>query len=367
MKKVFLTMFCVIIVLLMMNMKVKSDARLSVSAQCAVLLDSQSGRVLYEKNSGEQRPIASISKIMTALVAIENSNLDEYVTISKKATLQIGSSLYLEEGTQIKLRDLLYGLMLRSGNDAAYAIAEHVAGNVNTFVLMMNEKAKSLGLRDSTFENPSGLDENNRNISTAYDMAIISKNAMENVLFREINNTSIHRAETKDGKFFVWSNKHKLIKGYDFIIGGKTGYTKLAKRTLVSVANKNNFELISVTLNGPDDWNDHMKLFDYGFKEYDLKIVLEKGIFEVKKLNDIFYIDDQVVYPMRNEEMNDFKIVIDVDSLSNQPYLLLVKDNQVMLRKEIIRYDSTHSVLKDSITIIDIWNGMKEFIREMLW
>jgi len=348
-------------------MKAKSENEFTVDAQCAILVESQSGRVLYEKNSGEQRAIASISKIMTALIAIENAHLDDYVTISEKATLQIGSSLYLSAGDQILLKDLLYGLMLRSGNDAAYAIAEHVSGDVESFVLLMNEKAKALGLQDSTFENPSGLDEDNRNISTAYDMAMIARNAMDNPLFREINHTTVHKAKTLNDKYYVWTNKHRLIKGYEFVIGGKTGYTQLAKRTLVTVASKNDMELIAVTLNGPDDWNDHLQLFEYGFENYDLKTILEKGIFEVKQLNEIFYIDDKIVYPLKDEEINEFKLVIDIDAPSNKPYLLFIRDNNVMLKKEVSRYDASHRMLNQSYTIIDLWDGIIEIIREMFW
>ena len=223
-----------------------------------VLMESHTKRVLYEKNAHIQRPVASISKIMTAIIAIENVNLDDYVVVSKEATEQIGSSLYLRLGEEITIRDLLYGLMLRSGNDAAYLIAEYVGGNIDNFVYLMNEKAKELGLRNSTFENPSGLDEDSKNISTAYDMALITKYAMDNPLFRKITNTIRYRAQTKDGTIYLWHNKHRLINRYDYIIGGKTGYTKLAKRTLVSVGNKDDLELIVVTLNSGDDWNDHL-------------------------------------------------------------------------------------------------------------
>ncbi len=366
MKKLIFIVVCMMIIFAL-NIKVNGQQDIEVGAQCAILMDSETGRVLYEKNSDEQRPIASISKIMTALVAIENGYLDDYVTISKEATLQIGSSLYLEEGLQIKLRDLVYGLLLRSGNDAAYAIAEHVGGDVNTFVLLMNEKAKELGLKQSTFENPSGLDEDSRNISTAYDMAVITQYAMNNVIYREINNTSVHKAETKDGKYFVWSNKHRLIKGYEFVIGGKTGYTKLAKRTLVSVAKKENMELIVVTLNGPDDWHDHLKLFEYGFTEFNLRTIIEKGIFEVKQLDQIFYLDDKITFPMKDDEIDDFKIVIDVNKQQDKTYLLLVKENEVLFRQEIKEYDESHSVLNDSFDILDLWNGIIQFIRELLW
>lgn len=364
MKKVISYLLLLIIFILILSTK-HVEAKIGVSAQCAVLMESHTKRVLYEKEPHLQRSVASISKIMTAIIAIENKNLDDYILVSKKATEQIGSSLYLKEGEEITLRDLIYGLMLRSGNDAAYLIAEHVGGSIENFVYLMNEKAKSLGMYNSIFENPSGLDEDSKNISTAYDMALITKYAMDNPLFREINNTSTYRAKTKDGNVYVWHNKHRLINRYDYIIGGKTGFTKQAKRTLVSVGNKNNLELIVVTLNGGDDWNDHLNLFNYGFSEFDLYTLMKKGIFEVKELNKIFYLDDKLVYPMKKEEYNQFKIFIEYDE--KNAYLLLVKDEEVFLRKEIKEYDKNSSVLKDSITIEDIWRGMIFMVREIFW
>lgn len=367
MKKLISTLILMSLVVLLKTSQVQSVSDINVSSECAVLIEGQSGRVLYDKDMHVQRPIASISKIMTAIIAIENGKLDKYVTISKNATLQVGSSLYIPEGEEVLLKDLLYGLLLRSGNDAAFAIAEFVSGDVTNFVILMNEKAKILGLNNTTFENPSGLDEDSRNISTAYDMAIISKYAMDNPLYREINNTSVHRTKTKNDNYYVWKNKHKLIKGYDFIIGGKTGYTKLAKRTLVTVAKKNEMELIAVTLNGPDDWNDHMNLFDYGFEEYEMKLIIKKGIFEVKKLNQIFYVDDKIVYPMRDDELNEYKIVIDFRELENVSYLLFVKNEELVFKKDIKPYDDSNSILKDSFTIVDLWDGIIEIVRDMLW
>lgn len=343
-----------------------AEAKIKISAECVVLMESHTKRVLYEKNAHIQRPVASISKIMTAIIAIENVNLDDYVVVSKEATEQIGSSLYLRLGEEITIRDLLYGLMLRSGNDAAYLIAEYVGGNIDNFVYLMNEKAKELGLRNSTFENPSGLDEDSKNISTAYDMALITKYAMDNPLFRKITNTISYRAQTKDGTIYLWHNKHRLINRYDYIIGGKTGYTKLAKRTLVSVGNKDDLELIVVTLNSGDDWNDHLKLFDYGFSEYNMYLIMKKGIFEVKELDKIFYLDDQLIYPLTEDEYNQFKIFIDVNEQTNKTFLLIVKEQEVIYQVEIKEYEQ-NALLKNSLTLLDLWEGMIKFVRELFW
>ncbi len=257
----------------------------------------QVGRVLYEKCPDDQMYIASITKILTTIVAIENANLDEWVEISDNVTRQVGSALYLMLGDQVKLIDLLYGLMLRSGNDAAMAIAEFVGGDEASFVKMMNDKAKEIGMTNSVFQNPSGLDETTYNLSTARDMALIMQYAMNNPIFREITRTETHKATTKNGMTYVWHNKHKLVTGYyEYAIGGKTGFTKQARRTLVTSARKDDMELVVVTLKAGDDWNDHMNLFNYGFDNYQIKTIIEPGEIQVSNqtLSDKLYVEKMV-------------------------------------------------------------------------
>ena len=245
------------------------------SGECGVLIEQVTGRVLFEQCAQEQKYIASITKIMTAIVAIEEGQLNEEVEISKNATYQVGSSLYLKEGDGVKLVDLIYGLMLRSGNDAAMAIAEGVSGSHDEFVDLMNNKAKELGLKNTVFQNTSGLDETTYNLSSAYDMALIQQYAMNNPMFREIASTTMHQATTRNGNAYVWHNKHKLVTGrYEDAIAGKTGFTKKARRTLVTSAKRDNLELIAVTLNDGNDWNDHINLFNHGFNTYELKQVV---------------------------------------------------------------------------------------------
>jgi len=337
-----------------------------INSQCAVLMERHSGRVLYEKNAHTQRPVASISKIMTAIIAIEEGYLDEYIEISEAATRQVGSSLYLKKGDKVKLIDLIYGLLLRSGNDAAYAISEGVAGSVSNFVYLMNEKAKALGLKNTVFENPSGLDEDSKNLSTAYDFALITRYAMDNPIYRKINNTSVHQAESLNGERYTWYNKHRLINNHDYVVGGKTGYTRLAKRTLVSVGKKDDLELIVVTLNGVNDWQEHLDLLQYGFEEYKLVTLLRKGLFEVKELNQIFYLDDKIVYPIREDELNQFRFFIDVNDYQRY-YLHLVKDGEILLTKEIYLYDKSYSVLDNSFTIRDLGEELMRTFRDVFW
>lgn len=207
-----------------------------VSAKAAVLLDAASGRVLYAREPHARLPMASLTKIMTAIVALEaTSDLEEVVTVSPNAEGVEGSSIYLRAGDKIPLRDLLYGLMLRSGNDAAMAVAEHVGGSVEGFSFLMNEKAAWLGLADTHFVNPHGLDAEGH-YASAYDLAALSRYAMENPNFREIVGTRVYRPRvTPSGhgnSEAVWTNKNKLLVTYEGAEGIKTAYTDRAGRGL---------------------------------------------------------------------------------------------------------------------------------------
>nr|WP_229666607.1 D-alanyl-D-alanine carboxypeptidase family protein [Paraliobacillus quinghaiensis] len=242
------------------------EAKPLVAARNAVLLNQSNGEVLYAKSANDPQLIASITKIMTAILAIESGKMEETVTISHQASYTEGSSIYLQEGEKIKLKDLVYGLMLRSGNDAATAIAEFVGGSVEGFAFLMNEKAAWLGMTDSHFDNPHGLDSDTH-YSTAYDMATLTRHAMNNDEFVAITGAKSYHSEQRT---YAWGNKNKLLTSYyPYTIGGKTGYTKAAGRTLVSIAEKEGVMLIAVTLNDPNDWQDHIRLFDWGFKQYD--------------------------------------------------------------------------------------------------
>ncbi|EKN63077.1 D-alanyl-D-alanine carboxypeptidase [Schinkia azotoformans] len=293
----------------------KAAAFSNVSAETAILMDFESGRVLYEKAAHKKMRIASITKIMTAILAIESGKLDETVKVSDRAVRTEGSSVYLKPGEKIKLEHLVYGLMLRSGNDSAVAIAEHVGGSVEGFVYLMNQKAQEIGMRDTVFSNPHGLDDHENHFSTAYDMAILTKYAMENETYREISGTKVHKAPNPDEKWDrSWKNKNKLLTGlYEYSTGGKTGFTKRAKRTLVSTAEKDGHDLIAVTLNGPNDWNDHISMFEWGFAQYDLENVVKKGV--VHSVKDDFYKGKVVVrrdflYPVTDEEKDNLKVEV---------------------------------------------------------
>jgi serine-type D-Ala-D-Ala carboxypeptidase (penicillin-binding protein 5/6) len=275
----------------------------AVSANNAILMEASSGRVLFEKRAYDRQSIASITKIMTAIIAIESGNLDKKVTASRKAVYTEGSSIYLEQGEKMTLEDLLYGLMLRSGNDAAVAISEHVGGSEEGFTFLMNEKAKWLGMNDSHFMNPHGLDAK-EHYSSAYDMALLTKYAMDNKKFRAISGAETYLS---DARTYSWRNKNKLLtQYYKYCTGGKTGYTKKTGRTLVTTAEKDGMKLIAVTLDAPDDWNDHIQLFEWGFKNYKMKTVEKKGekLYKLDDINNLTsgYIRDDVEYPLTEDE-----------------------------------------------------------------
>jgi serine-type D-Ala-D-Ala carboxypeptidase (penicillin-binding protein 5/6) len=300
---------------LMMNFPQKTEASVSVSARSAILMEQDSGRILYQKEANEVRRIASITKIMTAILAIESGKMDDMVKVSNRAVRAEGSSIYLKAGEKIKLEDLVYGLMLRSGNDSAVAIAEHVGGSLEGFEFLMNKKAEEIGMKNTHFANPHGLDDHEDHYSTAYDMALLTRYAMKNETYQKIAGTKVHRAPNPNESWDrVWKNKNRLLTElYEYCTGGKTGYTKRAKRTLVTTASKGSLDLIAVTLNGPDDWNDHINMYETAFKTYDLVEVLPKGI--MSDIDDDFYkgrvyLKHSYKYPVTKEEKNKFKIDI---------------------------------------------------------
>ena len=258
----------------------------SISAQSAILMDTDNNIVLYEKNINEVRSVASISKIMTAILAIESGRMDDKVTIGNEIDKAYGSGIYIRKGEQLTLRDLVYGLMLRSGNDAALAIANYVGGSVDNFVILMNDKAKEIGMKSTTFNNPSGLDEDKGNYSTAYDMAKLASYAIKNDEFKKITGTKKYKLKTNMNTY-IWNNKNKMLSLYKYSTGGKTGYTETAKRTLVSYASKDNTNLVVVTLNDGNDWNDHKYLFEYGFNNYKNYTILKKG--KINIYNESYY------------------------------------------------------------------------------
>ncbi|EXX88256.1 peptidase M15, partial [Paenibacillus darwinianus] len=250
---------------------------ISTNARAAALIDVESGRILYSSRGNERMKIASLTKIMTAIVAIEHGKLSDAVRTSRRASGKEGSSIYLKVGEEMSLQNMLYGLMLRSGNDAATAIAEHVGGSEEGFVFLMNKKAEMLGLDHTRFMNPHGLDQPDH-YSSANDLAKLTAYALRNGVFRDIVKTRVKTAPNpNDAWDYKWTNKNKMLAMYDGADGVKTGYTKQAFRCLVSSATRNGQQLAAVTLNDGDDWVDHRRLLDWGFANYPLDGLAESG------------------------------------------------------------------------------------------
>lgn len=306
----------ILLILILLNISTLNSY--AISAQSAVLIDSNSGRVVYEDNAYTKLPMASTTKIMTGLLSCESGRLKDIVKVSPFASGTEGSSLWLKVGERQTLENLTYGLMLKSGNDAAVAIAEHLGGNVDAFALLMNKKAREIGALNTSFKNPHGLDDENH-YTTAFDLALITREAMKNKKFREIVSTKTYSIPMEGEAWDrALKNHNKLLWNYEGCNGVKTGFTKRCGRCLVSSAEKNGQELICVTLNAPDDWKDHKYLLDYGFENYKTKTIIEKG----EKAGSFTY-----------DKKNDRKVKL----VCNEDYKIALKDTDTIRTETIYK------------------------------
>lgn len=253
----------------------------SVSARSAVIYQPETNNFLYSKNADQRLPMASTTKIMTALVALEQADINELVAVDIAAIGIEGSSAYLREGDVLTMEELLYALLLQSANDAAVAIAYHVGGSVEGFSALMNERATALCLENTHFTNPHGLD-NEEHYTTASELAIIAAEAMKNDTFRRIVST-YKRTFVNEDRVRTYVNHNKLLRLYDGSIGIKTGFTRKSGRCLVGAAEKDGLSFITVTLDAPSDWNDHKKMLDHGFDTLE-KIILATEFDHVYKI-----------------------------------------------------------------------------------
>ena len=285
-----------------------------------IVYDSLNQYVVEGRNIDYLQSVASISKIMTAIVVIENSRLDKKITVDETINKAYGSCVYIHIKDRITIQDLLYGLMLRSGNDCALMLAKSVGGSVERFVEMMNEKARDIGMKQTHFSNPSGLDEEDEgNLSTVKEMAILYRYCCQNPLFNQIVKTKEYKR--LDGKGY-WHNKNRLLKEYPYCVGGKTGYTKKAKRTLITRAIKKQVDLIIVTFNCGNDFDKGVRNIkgNWYLFENDLLMSKEK--------------DESVSYLIHNEEMFIYR---------NQTYIKKIKlkryrfrDFYLMILKDLV-------------------------------
>lgn len=239
----------------------------SVSASSAVMIDADTIEVLYQKDAHKIRSMASTTKIMTALLAVESGKLNETVTVKEKIYIE-GTAVGFEKGDKLTLEALCYGMLLESGNDAAVLTANYLAGSEEKFSILMNKKAEEIGMCNTNFVTASGLDDENH-YTTAYDMALLGAYAVKIEKFREISSAKTYRAEFIDSdKIRTFSNHNRLLKTCDGVFGIKTGFTKKSGRCLVTACERDGKTLVAVTLNAPDDWNDHSRLYNYGYSLY---------------------------------------------------------------------------------------------------
>lgn len=302
-----------------------------VRALGAVLMDEKSGRVLWEKNSREPLPNASTTKIMTCILALESGMTEDTVTVSQNAARQPETKMGLSEGEEVKLGDLLYPLMLQSSNDAAVAIAEHIAGSTEEFCDMMDEKARELGALDTDFETPNGLDKGDHH-STAYDLALITAYALKNDEFREIISTP-QKAIKSDRRTYTAVNKDRLLKEYDGALGVKTGFTGLAGHCFVGAAERDGMTLISVVLGSgwgsfgkERKWTDTKNILNYGFDNYEYYSICEAGDYIADIGVNGAYIDsvpaiasESLEVPLSEEERSSLSVDIKLPQKADAP------------------------------------------------
>ena len=352
----------VLILLLLIPINIKAYES---SASCVVLMDMDSLNVIYGENMHDVRSVASISKIMTAIVAIENSGVNSTVTIGEEITKAYGSGIYIKQGEEITLESLLYGLMLRSGNNAALAIANYVGGDIDNFVEMMNEKAVEIGMKNTTFNNPHGLDENGGNLSTAYDMALLTSYAMQNENYRKIVSTKKYTLRT-NMNYYSWINKHKLLHSHNYITGGKTGFTDIAKRTLVTTASKDNINLVVVTLNDGNDFVDHINLFEEAFTNYSNYNILKKGEIEIIDENyytDKLYINNDFNYSLNNNEQNNVLLNFKLEKKKNYNNNDEVGIVEVLINNQKVHEEKIYVEKKEDLSF---WDKLKAWFSN-LW
>ena len=291
---------------------------LNVFATSTIVGDVDSGRILYSNHAYDKMLIASTTKIMTCILAIENIDLDKKVVVGDEVLSMYGTNIYLEVGEEISVIDLLYGLMLRSGNDSSVVLAKNVSGSEEKFVKLMNKKAAELGMNDTSFSNPHGLDDDTKNYSTAHDMFILSTYAFKNKTYRKIISTKKYITKSSL-KSYVWYNRVSILNNYKYSLGGKNGYTPSAGKVLVSYAKKDDLILCIITIDDPNIYKNHENLFEDYFKKYKNYIIIDKNDFTFAKylIKKNVYIKKDFKYPLSDLEVDKVSTLIKIYKNSN--------------------------------------------------
>lgn len=325
-------------------------------------MEISSKRILYEKNAREKQLIASTTKIMTAIIVIELGNENDVIEVGHEVLSMYGTNIYLEVGEKIKVKDLLYGLMLRSGNDAAIVLAKYIGGTEEQFVKLMNEKANEIGMYDTEFHNAHGLDELTQNFSTAYDMALLSVYAYNNNVYRTIASTKTYKTSS-DKKSYKWSNRNTLLTTYKYCTSGKNGYTPKAGKTLVTTASKNGMDTTAVTLNVSDSYNRHKELYEEIYEKYDNTLIVnkEKFIIPYEYVENTLELQNSFYYPLTSSEKKAVQTKIFINSSA------VSKDNgyvEVKLKDQTI--GTIPIIVKQKKEDINIFLKIKNYLLEIL-
>ena len=344
-----------LLLLFLLLCPLKVDA---ISASAYIVMDSDVARVLEGSNMHTPYLIASTTKIMTTLVVLNNSDIHQTVLINDEVLKSYGSGIYVEIGEKITILDLLYGLMLRSGNDAAIALASEVGGSMAGFVTLMNETALALGMTKTNFLNSHGLEEKDDtgNTSSAYDMGLLSSYAIKNSLYSKIVSTEKYIVKT-NFKTYLWHNKNKLLTDYEYCTGGKTGFTKLARRTLVTTASKDAINLTVVTFKDGDDFHDHQTLYEKYFKTLKKYPILKKGAFPTKY--EQTFINEDFAMSLTKEEYKN--IVVSINYSDNNATNMIGEvtvslSDQVYFRTPIYQENTTTKK-------VSLWHKIKRIFN----
>ena len=345
------------------------EAASLTSARGMCVMEQSSKRVLYQKDMDTMRANASTTKIVTAITVIQNcSNLDEVITVHDKSIGVEGTSIYLRKGEQISVRDLLYGLMLRSGNDSAVALAYHVGGTEENFVNMMNELCTKIGTKNTHFSNPHGLDED-CHYTTAYDLALVTSYALNNPIFAEIVKTKQHTIPaTNISETRYLTNKNRLLNSLDGCVGVKTGFTSRAGRCLVSAITRNGITIVCVVLNCGPMFEESVALLNKAYSEYDFSKVVVKNepiyneyYIDSKRGELCLYCDEDYIYPLKANELDKIRVVYTLNELKNN-----IEENEEVGEISVFYDNHLQKTLKlytinkiDVLDNQDIFNSIK--------
>lgn len=326
-------------------------------SEAYVVMDADSGRVLGSKNMNEKNLIASTTKIMTALVAIENGNLDSIITAGDEILSVYGSMIYLDIGEEMTLEDLIYGLMYQSGNDAAMTIASNIM-DYDKFIETMNKKAIEIGMLNTNFENPHGLDDETKNYSTAYDLALLMRYATKNKTFMNITGSKKYIVDSNVERH-IWYNKNKLLSTYKYATSGKIGYTTKSKHVFVSSATKGSENLVIATIKDSDRFNTHKNLYEKYFEDYDSYTILDKMTFNIKE--DYYkdyhlYIKNNLQLLLNDEEKEKIKLNIELVKLKKVEDGSNVGSVNILINDNVIHSEKIYvSKIENKIQKIKNW------------